>query len=133
VRQCDTDPGQQLITVVRKGSRAVQQVPASADAFVWRRLYQEELRGKVPRGRTQPAWWTLRQPIHPLTYHAAHRGFERANAVLGANWTLHDLSSVEHQEFGYQGSNWMSGKRGDGPSSRWLSRLRRYLSRNASM
>ena len=34
-RLCDMDPGQQLITVVRKGSRAVQQVPASADAFVW--------------------------------------------------------------------------------------------------
>lgn len=91
VRQCDTDPGQQLITVVRKGSRAVQQVPASADAFVWLRLYQEELRGKVPQGRAQPVWWTLRQPIRPLTYHAAHRMFERANAVLGANWTLHDL------------------------------------------
>ena len=30
VRQCDVDPGQQLITVVRKGSRAMQQVPASA-------------------------------------------------------------------------------------------------------
>jgi site-specific recombinase XerD len=91
VRQCDIDPGQQLITVVRKGSRAVQQVPASADSFVWLRLYQEELRGMVPRGRTQPVWWTLRQPFRPLTYHAAHRMFERANAVLGTNWTLHDL------------------------------------------
>jgi integrase len=91
VRQCDTDPGQQLITVVRKGSRAVQQVPASTDAFVWLRLYQDELRGMVPRGRTQPVWWTLRRPFRPLTYHAAHRMFERANAVLGANWTLHDL------------------------------------------
>jgi site-specific recombinase XerD len=91
VCQCDIDPGQQLVAVVRKGSRAIQQVPASADAFVWLRLYQEELRGKVPRGRTQPVWWTLRQPLRPLTYHAAHRMFERANAVLGANWTLHDL------------------------------------------
>lgn len=91
VRQCDVDPGQQLITVVRKGSRAMQQVPASTDAFVWLRLYQEELRGKVPRGWTQPVWWTLRQPFRPLTYHAAHRMFERANAVHGANWTLHDL------------------------------------------
>jgi hypothetical protein len=34
---------------------------------------------------------------------------------------------------GDQGSNWMSGKRGDEPSSRWLSRLRRYLSKNARM
>ena len=91
VRHRDLDPGQQLITVVRKGSRATQQLPASADAFVWLRLYQEELRGKVPPGRVQPVWWTLRRPYRPLTYHAAHRMFERANAVLGANWTLHDL------------------------------------------
>ncbi|MFG1646327.1 tyrosine-type recombinase/integrase [Amycolatopsis sp. NPDC049252] len=91
VRQCDIDPGQQLITVVRKGTRAAQQVPASADAFVWLRLYQEEIHGQVPRGRTQPAWWTLRRPRRPLNYHAAHRMFERANAVLGSDWTLHDL------------------------------------------
>jgi site-specific recombinase XerD len=91
LRQRDVDPGQQLITVVRKGARAAQQVPASADAFVWLRLHQEELHGKVPRGRTQPVWWTLRRPHRPLTYHAAHRMFERANAALGAEWTLHDL------------------------------------------
>jgi site-specific recombinase XerD len=91
-RRCDVHPGQQLITVVRKGSRAVQQVPASGDAFVWLRLYQQELFGLgVPRGRGQPLWWTLRRPHRPLTYHAAHRMFERANAVLGADWTLHDL------------------------------------------
>jgi site-specific recombinase XerD len=91
VRQCDIDPGQQLITVVRKGTRAAQQVPASADAFVWLRLYQEEVHGQVPRGRTQPVWWTLRRPRRPLNYHAAHRMFERANAALGSDWTLHDL------------------------------------------
>ena len=90
-RQCDVDPGQQLITVVRKGSRAIQQLPAAGDAFVWLRLYQEELVGNVPRGRTQPLWWTRRQPLRPLNYHAAHRMFERANAVLGSDWTLHDL------------------------------------------
>ncbi|MGH3449509.1 MAG: tyrosine-type recombinase/integrase [Haloechinothrix sp.] len=91
VRQCDVDPGQQLITVVRKGTRATQQVPASADAFVWLRLYQEELHGQIPRGRTQPVWWTLRRPRRPLNYHAAHRMFERANAAHGSDWTLHDL------------------------------------------
>ncbi|MEU4806934.1 site-specific integrase [Actinosynnema sp. NPDC023587] len=83
--------GQQLITVLRRGSRAAQQVPASTDAFVWLRLYPEDLRGRVPRGRTQPLWWTLRRPHRPLAYHAAHRMFARANAVLGAGWTLHDL------------------------------------------
>src|SRR6516162_3335769 len=53
------DPGRQLITVVRKGTRAVQQLPASADAFVWLRLYQLEMEGKLPRGGSrQPLWWT---------------------------------------------------------------------------
>jgi len=92
VRRCDVHPGEQLISVVRKGSRAVQQVPASTDAFVWLRLYQQELFGQgIPRGGRQPVWWTQRRPYRPLTYHAAHRMFERANAALGANWTLHDL------------------------------------------
>ena len=92
VRRCDVHPGQQLISVVRKGSRAVQQVPASPDAFVWLRLYQQELlRDAVGRGHRQPVWWTLRRPFRPLTYHAAHRMFERTNAALGADWTLHDL------------------------------------------
>nr|WP_325507284.1 site-specific integrase [Mycobacterium sp.] len=91
VRQCDIDPGQQLITVVRKGSRAVQQLPAAGDAFVWLRLYQEDLPVHLPSQRTQPLWWTRRQPLRPLSYHAAHRMFERANAALGSDWTLHDL------------------------------------------
>jgi site-specific recombinase XerD len=92
MRQCDFLPGEQLISVVRKGTKAVQQLPASADAFVWHRLYQQALlRLDVPRGRRQPAWWTLRRPHHPLTYHGAHRMFERVNASLGADWTLHDL------------------------------------------
>jgi integrase len=68
LRHCDVAPGQQLISVVRKGSRARQQVPASADAFVWLRLYQTELHGLLPRGRKQPVWWTLRRPFRPLTY-----------------------------------------------------------------
>jgi len=92
MRQGDIYPGEQLISVVRKGSRARQQFPASADAFVWHRLYQQELlRLGVPRGRRQPAWWTLRRPHRPLTYPGAHRMFERVNASLGADWTLHDL------------------------------------------
>jgi site-specific recombinase XerD len=89
--QGDADPGQQLITVVRKGSRAAQLLPASPDAFVWLRLYQQQMHGRIPAGRRQPLWWTLRQPLAALSYHAAHRMFERANALLGANWTLHDL------------------------------------------
>jgi site-specific recombinase XerC len=87
----DADVGQQLVTVIRKGTRALQQLPASPDAFVWLRLYQAQMQGLAPAGRDQPLWWTLRRPFRPLAYHAAHRMFSRANSVLGANWTLHDL------------------------------------------
>jgi site-specific recombinase XerD len=91
MRVRDVDPGRQLITVVRKGTRAVQQVPASPDAFVHLRLYQEAMRGLVPAGQDQPVWWTLRRPFRALAYHGAHRMFERVNATLGSDWTLHDL------------------------------------------
>lgn len=84
--------GQQTIGVIRKGTREYQDLPATPDAFVWLRLYQEEAWKKgVPRGRHQPLWWTLRHPLGPLKYDAARMMFNRANDLLGANWTLHDL------------------------------------------
>jgi len=85
------DPGQQLITVIRKGSRAMQQLPASPDAFVWLRLYQQQIRALVPAGPDDPLWWTLRRPFRPLGYHAARAMFVRANDAAGTGWTLHDL------------------------------------------
>ena len=85
------DPGQQLITVTRKGSQAVQPLPASPDAFVWLRLYQQETHGLVPAGPDDPLWWTLRRPFRPLAYNAARMMFDRANAAVGAGWTLHSL------------------------------------------
>jgi len=91
VTQGGVDPGRQLITVVRKGSREAQELPASSDAFVWLRLYQVEMEGLIPRGRTKPLWWTRRKPFRPLTYHAAHRMFERVNADVGTKATLHAL------------------------------------------
>lgn len=91
VRGGGVDPGQQLVTVIRKGTRAMQQLPASPDAFVWLRLYQAALHGMVPVGRDDPVWWTLTQPFRQLTYHAAYRMFTRVNGSLGTNWSLHDL------------------------------------------
>jgi len=91
VTQGGVDPGRQLITVVRKGSRELAQVPASSDAFVWLRLYQVEMAEHIPSGRTQPLWWTLRTPARPLTYHATHRMFERVNERAGTTATLHSL------------------------------------------
>ena len=87
----DADPGQQLIAVIRKGTRHLQQLPASPDAFVWLRLYQAQLQGLVPAGPDDPLWWTLRRPFRQLGYHAAYRMFHRASASLGANWSPHDL------------------------------------------
>jgi len=91
VTQGGVDPGRQLITVVRKGTGASQQLPASTDAFVWLRLYQLERDGAIPTGRREPLWWTLRSPARPLTYHAAHRMFERVNVRAGTAATLHSL------------------------------------------
>jgi len=85
------DPGRRLITVTRKGSRGTQELPASADAFVWLRLYQAEADGLIPKGGGLPVWWTLRRPARPLTYHAAHRMFERAARAAGSVATLHSL------------------------------------------
>jgi integrase len=90
--QGDDDPGQQLIAVTRKGSREVQQLPASPDSFVWLRLYQEELWGKgAPRGRGRPLWLTLRRPWRQLSYPAARAMFIRAQQLLGSNWSIHDF------------------------------------------
>ena len=91
VTQGGVDPGRQLITVTRKGTGELQELPASVDAFVWLRLYQADMAGVLPRGRRQPLWWTLRPPVRPLTYHGAHRMFERTTARAGTDVTLHQL------------------------------------------
>src|SRR5680860_16587 len=91
VTQGGADPGRQLITVTRKGSRATQELPASTDAFVWLRLYQLETDDLIPKGRRQPLWWTSRRPVRPLTYHAVHRMFQRAAQAAGSAATLHSL------------------------------------------
>lgn len=82
--------GEQLVGVVRKGTRELQWIPASPDAFVWLLLYQN----KLPQGLVaadQPVWWTLRNPVRPLNYDAFRAVLRRANEQLGTNWTAHDL------------------------------------------
>ena len=77
--------------MIRKGSGAAQELPASTDGFVWLRLYQLQMDGLFPKGRHQPLWWTSRTPVRPLTYHAVHRMFERAVHAAGSTVTLHAL------------------------------------------
>jgi site-specific recombinase XerD len=91
VTQGGVDPGRQLIAVLRKGTRERQELPASTDAFVWLRLYQLQVEGLIPKGKRQPLWWTSRMPLRPLTYHAAHRMFERTVGRAGGTATLHAL------------------------------------------
>jgi site-specific recombinase XerC len=91
VTRSGADPGQQLITVIRKGSRAIQQLPASPDAFVWLRLCQQEVHGMVPARPDDPLWRTLRRPFRPLAYDTARKMFDRANDAAGTGRTLHSL------------------------------------------
>jgi site-specific recombinase XerD len=94
VRVDRVDVGRQLIGVHRKGSGRLQWLPASADAFVWLRLYQEHQ--PRPEGE-QALWLTRRAPHRPLTYPAMRRVLQRANAELGTAWTLHDFRHTAAQ------------------------------------
>lgn len=98
VRSIDVDWGNQLIRVCRKGSGEEQWLQASPEAFVWLRLYLNDL-GMVLASE-DPLWVTLRRRRGapdtalkrlPLTYDALRAVLRRANAKLGANWTMHDL------------------------------------------
>ena len=95
VRGVDLDWGEQLVRVVRKGSGAEQWLPASPDAFVWIRLYFAEIGLLEPN---ESIWWTLRRRDHgdglrrqPMNYEALRAVFRRVNAVLGTNYSMHDL------------------------------------------
>lgn len=88
------DPGEQRIGVHRKGSGRLQWLPASADAFVWLRLYEQH--AYRPEGE-QALWLTRRRPIRALTYSATRRMLQRANTALGTQWTLHDLRHTAAQ------------------------------------
>ena len=85
------DPGRQVITVVRKGSRELRELPASADAFVWLRLYQVRDGRADPEGAAAAAVVDAAPAVRPLTYHAVHRMFERAGQAAGSSATLHSL------------------------------------------
>ncbi|MGW2425579.1 tyrosine-type recombinase/integrase [Streptomyces sp. NPDC001709] len=95
VRGVDLDWGDQLVRVVRKGTLAEQWLPASPEAFVWIRLYLAEGPPLAPQA---PLWWTLRRRDHGeglayqvMNYEALRAVFRRVNALLGTNWSMHDL------------------------------------------
>lgn len=89
----DVDWGDQLVRVRRKGTDAEQWLPASAEAFVWLRLYLDQV-GDL--GPSDPIWWTLRRRRRPggtlgrqpLNYEALRAVFRRLNEAVGTNYTL---------------------------------------------
>ncbi|MEU9800806.1 tyrosine-type recombinase/integrase [Streptomyces sp. NPDC051000] len=95
LRGVDLDWGDQLVQVRRKGSGTEQWLPASPEAFVWLRLYLAELGLLDPN---DAIWWTLRRRDHgdglmrqPMNYDALRAVLRRVNALLGTNYTMHDL------------------------------------------
>ena len=95
LRCCDIDWGDQLIRVVRKGTRAQQWIPASSEAFVWLRLV---IAAHPTAAAGDPVWWTLRRRdrgaglrMQPLSYDTLRAVLRRVNTRLATNWTMHDL------------------------------------------
>lgn len=96
LRAADVDWGEQTVQVRRKGTGASQWLPASPEAFVWLRLWVDQL-GELAPG--EPLWQTLRRRTttggrvqrRVLTYDALRAVLRRVNAALGTNWTMHDL------------------------------------------
>lgn len=85
------DVGRQVVALETKGRRELEEVPASPDAFLWLAPYLAETEQWRPAGDTR-IWWTVRQPVRPLTYSALRQVLNRANEQLGgANITFHDL------------------------------------------
>ncbi len=96
MRGVDLDWGEQLVRVIRKGSGAEQWLPATEEAFVWLRLYFADL--GAPLAPNDRVWWTLRRRDRgdglrrqPMNYEALRAVWRRVNALLGTNWTMHDL------------------------------------------
>lgn len=83
----DLDWAGRQIYVVSKGTRVREAIPASPQAFVRLALYFDEIGTPAPG---ESIWRTRRGEDRPLTYWALRRILQRANAVLGTNWTWHD-------------------------------------------
>ncbi len=97
MRASDIDWGEQLIQVRRKGSGAAQWLPASAEAFVWLRLYVDEI--GEPESPNDFVWQTLRRRRNgpdaelcrrTMNYEALRAVLRRANNALGTNYSMHD-------------------------------------------
>ncbi len=88
IRGGQVDWARQRLWVISKGTRALDPVPASPEALEYLASYFDE---HGTPGADEVIWRTLNRPRRPLTYHAARRVLQRANATLQTDWSLHDL------------------------------------------
>lgn len=88
VRGDQVDWAGQRVWVVSKGSRSLEPVPASPEALQYLAAYFHEHGTPSP---DELIWRALHGKPRPLTYHAARRILQRANSILGTDWSLHDL------------------------------------------
>lgn len=88
VRGGQVDWARQQVWVVSKGTRALQRVPASPEALRHLASYFDE---HGTPGPEEVIWRALCGTPRPLSYFAARRVLQRANELLGTDWTLHDL------------------------------------------
>lgn len=86
-RTNDIDWANQRLSVISKGTRERRWIPLSPEAMTWLGRYL----GSSKVDPDDPLWRTLRGPQRPLSYSAARRIVQRANAAAETNWTLHDL------------------------------------------
>ncbi len=89
----DVDWMKGQLWVISKGSRNRQPVPVAPEALAWLAGYLDE--AGVPD--VGPIWRTRRGAPRPLTYWAARRILQRAQELLGTNWTLHDFRHTAAQ------------------------------------
>jgi integrase len=83
----DIDWAGRQIYVISKGTRLREPVPASPQAFIHLAYYLDEGSRRRPG---EPVWRVLRGPDRPLSYWALRRILQRANDLLGSNWSWHD-------------------------------------------
>lgn len=88
IRGDQVDWSRQRVWVVSKGTRSLDPVPLSPEAMRLLAAYFDE---HGTPGADEVIWRTLNAPPRPLTYHAARRVLQRANATIGTDWSLHDL------------------------------------------
>lgn len=88
VRGDQVDWAGQRVWVVSKGSRVLEPVPASPESLRYLAAYFHE---HGTPGPGELIWRALHGKPRPLNYHAARRVLQRANTVLGTDWSLHDL------------------------------------------